>query len=308
MAPSPLGLRAGFARGRARRWIAALLATLVVGGLAVAADEPTTRYLPPEPVPIPARTGAAGAGEGPDLLLIAFSGRCALRSCTPPGENEDALARFLVPAALAVWRGAGLTVEAWTYRGHVDDDAERGRGYLAAAADLGNAVRDGRLGVGSRTRIVLLGYSHGTQWAHLLAFEHPAVPFAASVLLDSICLGWDDDHAARLVAAVAPGRGPWADQGPYAVGCDVLRVPGVVGRLDLGDVVPWNVARSLEVWSGGQVAGLVRDVRRNVRLDGGRSGLDLSEHPEQRHQVTDEPTGPIFDAWTAWVVEVVTAP
>ncbi len=263
------------------------------------------RYRPPEAVPIAAPV--AGAGEGPDLLLIAFSGRCALRSCTPPEENEDALARSLVPAALAVWRAAGLAVEAWTYRSHVDDPV-RGRGYLAAVADLENAVRDGTIGPGSHTRIVLLGYSHGTQWAHLLAFEHPAVPFAASVVLDSICFGWDEDHAARLVAAVAPGRGPWAPQGPYAVGCDVLAVPGILGRLDLGDVVPANVARSLEVWSGGQVAGLVRDVRLNVRLDGARVGLDVVELPELRHQAADAPFGPAFDAWTTWVVEVANVP
>lgn len=280
----------------------------LVGAVALAAvawgAEPGRAYLPPPPA-ASAGAGETAAGEGPDLLLITFSGRCALRSCAPPDENVDALALRLVPAALAVWRAAGLEAQAWTYRNHVDDHPERGRGYAAAAEDLRKAVQDGFLGPGSRTRVVLLGYSHGTQFAHLLAFEHPDVPFAGSVLLDSICLGWDDDHAARLVAALAPGVGVWAETGPYKVGCDVLEVPGVGSRLDLGDVVPWNVARSLEVRSGGQVAGVVRDVRDNVRPDGSVGGLEIVRLPEVHHQDSDEPRGPAFDAWTAWVLEVV---
>jgi hypothetical protein len=294
------------ARRRAAR-LRSLALACVLGLTSLAwATEPSTAYRPPPPVPPAVATGA-GVGEGPDLLLIAFSGRCALRSCTPPDENVDALALRLVPAALAVWRAAGVHVEAWTYRNHVDDHPERGRGYLSAAEDLRNAVQDGVLRPEGGTRVVLLGYSHGTQFAHLLAFEHPEVPFAASVLLDSICLGWDADHADRLVEALAPGVGPWADRGPYRIGCDVLEVPGVGSRLDLGDVVPWNVARSLEVRSGGQVAGVVRDARDNVRLDGSSGGLDVVRLPGMHHQDSDEPRGPAFDAWTAWVLEVLEA-
>lgn len=168
---------------RARRLAARLSPLVLACALSLAslarAAEPSTVYLPPSPVH-PATAAGAGVGEGADLLLIAFSGRCALRSCTPPDENVDALARRLVPAALAVWRASGLDVEAWTYRSHVDDHPERGRGYLSAAEDLRNAVQDNVLGPDSDTRVVLLGYSHGTQFAHLLAFEHPEVPFAAA--------------------------------------------------------------------------------------------------------------------------------
>jgi len=292
--------RAARARSLGLTWV---LAAWIVAWAA----EPSVRYLPPAPV-FPsgaARAGETAAGEGPDVLLIVFSGRCAIRSCTPPDENFDALAQRLVPAVVAVWSAAGLEVEAWTYRSHVDDHPERGRGYASATDDLRNAVQDGILRPGSATRAVLLGYSHGTQFAHLLAFEHPQVPFAASVLLDSICLGWDADHAARLVEALAPGVGVWADRGPYRVGCNVLEVPDVGARLDLGDVVPWNVARSLEVRSGGQLLGVVRDVRDNVRPDGSTEGLEIVRLPAMHHQESDEPQGPSFDAWTGWVLEVL---
>ncbi len=296
----------GAPRRRAARLGALTLACALSLTAVVRASAPATVYLPPPAARAPIGAGSgAEVGEAPDLLLIAFSGRCALRSCAPPDENVDALSQRLVPAALAFWRAAGLDAVAWTYRSHVDDHPERGRGYAAATQDLGNAVQDGILRPGSRTRVVLLGYSHGTQFAHLLAFEHPQVPFAASVLLDSICLGWDADHADRLVAALAPGVGPWAERGPYRIGCDVLEVPGVGSRLDLGDVVPWNVVRSLEVRSGGQVAGVVRDVRDNVRPDGSSEGLDIARLPEMHHQESDEPQGPSFAAWTSWVLGVV---
>jgi hypothetical protein len=271
------------------------------------AAEPT-RYVPREAGPRPAAAAVAPSDAPPDVLLIAFSGRCALTSCHPPDANADALAVALVPAALAAWREAGLAVEAWTYRAHVDDDPALGRGFVSALADVDRAVREGRLGPGSATRAVLLGYSHGTQFAHLLAFERPDVPFAASVLLDSICLGFDDDHAARLVAALAPGAGPWPPEGPYQVGCDVLRVPGVVGHLDLGDVVPWNVARSLEVRTGGQAVGLVRDARRNLRPDGARTGIVTVDLPAVRHQRVDEVGGEAFDVWVPWVLAAIGRP
>jgi hypothetical protein len=275
----------------------------VLVGAAWAAEP--ARYVPREAGPPQGDVRTAPSDAPPDVLLIAFSGRCALTSCRPPDENADALADALVPAALAAWRASGAAVEAWTYRAHLDDDPALGRGFASALADVDRAVQEGRLGPGSATRAVLLGYSHGTQFAHLLAFERPDVPFAASVLLDSICLGFDDDHAVRLVAALAPGAGPWPPEGPYQVGCDVLRVPGVIGHLDLGDVVPWNVARSLEVRTGGQAVGLVRDARRNRRLDGTRVGIDTVDLPDLRHQRVDEPGGPAFAVWVPWVLEAV---
>ncbi len=305
-------------RGRGdRSWrgaaTAALAACLTVATLAswAGAASPIDRYRPPDgwrapPERVrPADAPSDVAGEAPRIVLIAFSGRCAGSTCTPPEENRDALADVLVPAAVAAWSDAGFHVEAWTYRAHVDDDPERGRGYDSARGDLEKAVQDGVLGPDSSARLVLLGYSHGTQFAHLLAFEHPGVPFAASVLLDSICLGWDADHAAALVAALAPGAGPWGDDGPYQVGCDVLGIPGLVGRLDLGDVVPWNVERSLEVRTGGQMLGAVRDVRTNVRPDGSKAGLDVSDLADARHQEVDEVGGAAFAVWVAWVLEVL---
>ena len=292
--------------------IACLLGAAVSSWAAAAA--PTVRYRPadgwrtPPGPPSPSQgvsEGPDGAGDTARIVLIAFSGRCALTSCTPPDDNEDALARALVPAVVAALSQTGHRVEAWTYRAHTDDDPVRGRGYRSADADLERAVQDGIVGHGSSARLVLLGYSHGTQFAHLLAFEHPEVAFAASVLLDSICLGFDADHAARLVATLAPGAGPWAASGPYHVGCDVLSIPGLVGHLDLGDVVPWNVARSLEVRSGGQVLGVVRDVRSNVRPDGTPTGIEVLDLPSLRHQASDEPDGAAFAAWVAWTLEVV---
>jgi hypothetical protein len=295
----------GHDRRRRTVRVAAIALCLLAG--TVAAQATTRTYRPPRAGLAPAPAIAASAvQDGPAVLLIAFSGRCGSSRCTPPAENEDSLARDTVPALLEAWSAAGLSVEAWTYRGHVDDDPVRGRGYASADADL-RAALAAWSSAGVAPRLVLLGHSHGTQFAHLLAFEHPEVAFAASILLDSMCLGWDGDHAARLVARMAPGEGAWSARGPYAVGCDVLAVPGV-GRLDLGDVVPWNVARSLELTSGGQILGLVRDARDNVRLDGSATGIEGVAFRHLAHRSIDEPGEGALEFAASWLMGVLTAP
>ena len=72
-----------------------------------------------------------------------------------------------------------------------------------------------------------------------------------------------------------------------------------------GDVVPWNVGRSLEVRTGGQMLGVVRDVRTNLRPDGSRVGLDVIDLADTRHQEVDEVGGAAFDAWVTWTLEVL---
>jgi pimeloyl-ACP methyl ester carboxylesterase len=286
-------------RGRKTAGVAALALFLLLGTCGAQAS--TRSYRPP---PAAARAASdAGFERVQHVILIAFSGRCGSSRCSPPAENEDALALDTVPALLAAWSAAGLRAEAWTYRGHVDDDPVRGRGYASADADLRSALTSWSA-AGSAPQLVLLGHSHGTQFAHLLAFEHPAVAFAASILLDSMCLGWDLDHAARLVHRMSPGVGTWSATGPFAVGCDVIQVPGV-GRLDLGDVVPWNVARSLELTSGGQFLGLARDARTNVRLDGSGTGIDTVAFGHLDHRAIDEPGAGALEFAATWLIQVL---
>jgi hypothetical protein len=87
----------------------------------------------------------------------------------------------------------------------------------------------------------------------------------------------------------------------------VIRVPGL-GRLDLGDVVPWNVARSLELTSGGQFLGMVRDARKNVRLDGSDGGIDTVAFRHLAHRAIDEPGEGAIEFAAAWLVEVLAGP
>jgi hypothetical protein len=290
-------------RGRRAVGVAALVLFLIAGS---GGAQPSTRTYRPPPA-VPGTTSGGAMERVQHVILIAFSGRCGSSRCSAPAENEDALALDTVPALLAAWSAAGLRVEAWTYRGYVDDDPTRGRGYASADADLRAASASWSAGGDPPPQLVVLGHSHGTQFAHLLAFEHPEVRFAASILLDSMCLGWDLDHAARLVTRLAPGAGPWSATGPYAVGCDVLEVPGL-GRLDLGDVVPPNVARSLELTSGGQFLGLARDARKNVRLDGSATGIDSVAFGHLDHRAIDEPGQGALEFAAAWLLDVLTEP
>jgi pimeloyl-ACP methyl ester carboxylesterase len=200
--------------GRLRRAVGvAGLALFLIAGTC-GAQSTTRTYRPREAV---AAAPDAVRVAVPHVVLIAFSGRCGSSRCSAPAENEDALAADTVPALLAAWAAAGLRAEAWTYRGHVDDDPVRGRGYASADADLSAATATWAAAGAAPPQLVLLGHSHGTQFAHLLAFEHPEVVFTASILLDSMCLGWDLDHADRLVSrlAPAPGAGPRRGRMPW---------------------------------------------------------------------------------------------
>jgi hypothetical protein len=287
--------------------VALVLGAFVCGACAPAVvDASAPRYRPPPfdaaALALPDPVGAARPADAPDVLILAFSGRCDPSVCVAPDGNSDDLARDTLPALVRAMADKGVSVSFRSYRAHVDDHALLGSGYRSAAADLIRAFEDWVVGRRDPTRLVLLGHSHGTQFVHLLAFEHPQVPFEASVLIDSVCVAWDADHARRLVEAMTPGVGDWATASAYQVGCDVLDLPQV-GRRDLGDVVPWNVATSLEVQSGGQVLGLVRDATPNLRLDGSTLALDLVRFTDVRHRDVDEPSSPAFDVIVTWLTE-----
>ncbi len=273
--------------------------------------EAGSRYRPPAfdaaALVVADPAGAARPADAPDVLILAFSGRCDPSVCVAPDGNSDDLARDTLPALIDALADAGVNASFLSYRAHVEDHPLLGRGYRSANADVERLLADAIARRRDPTRLVLLGHSHGTQFAHLLAFEHPEVAFEASVLLDSVCLAWDADHARTLVEALAPGVGTWGPTTEDHVGCDVLDVPGV-GRRDLGDVVPWNVTASLEIQSGGQVMGLVRDVTPNLRLDGSTLALDLVRFPEVHHRDIDEPGSPAFPVIVSWLTSRLRVP
>jgi pimeloyl-ACP methyl ester carboxylesterase len=247
----------------------------------------------------------------PDVVVFAFSGRCAF-PCHP-NDNRDGWGqahRDALTLALAA-EGADLRVEFRTYRAHVHDRTGYGRGFLSALDDLDGVQASLMNGFANPTRLVVMGHSHGTQFAHLLAYERPDVGFAASVLLDSVCQQWDVDHAAAFVVALRSPRGAPGAGEPYSVGCKVKPVSGR-GYLDVGDAVPVTIERSLEVHSGGTEVlgevGLVRDATLNSRGDGTRRGIELLSVPWEGHARVAEASSYAFLTAMAWLAEVLAQP
>lgn len=219
--------------------------------------------------------------DAPDVLVIGFAGRCgvAILQCMPPAENHDYLGDAPQPGTMVAIAQAfeqlGSTTASVGFRAHVDDDLARGLGYQAAS-DLVEYARDEWIrDFRDPTRLVLVAHSHGTQFMSLLAFDHPEVRYEYAVYLDAVCELWDFDHveggwfAARYGAQANFPR-------PLDVtgrACDAIPVPGVTARQHIGDVVPWNVVRALEVQSDRRLGGIA-DVRDNRRLDGS-GGADV---------------------------------
>lgn len=244
----------------------------------------------------------------PDVVVFAFSGRCG-PDCHPDNNRDDwePAHRDALERALAA-EAADLRVEFRTFRAHVHDRPGYGRGFLSALSDLDSVHERLITGVANPTRIVVMGHSHGTQFAHLLAYERPDVGFAASILLDSVCLSWDADHAAAFVAALRSPPGARGAGGPYAVGCKVKPISGR-GYLDVGDAVPVTIERSLEVHSGDaedlDELSPIRDTTPNSRGDGTTRGIELLTAERESHTRVAEASSQAFLAAMAWLANVL---
>lgn len=212
--------------------------------------------------------------EAPDVVIVGFAGRCNVLECHPPHENRAYLSDAPLPNTLRAieltFQTLGYTTRAHSFRSHLLDSPTRGPGYWSAATLLESVrdewIRDFR----DTTQVVLVGHSHGTQFMSLLAWDHPEIPIAYAVYLDAVCALWDADHvhSGRFDAVYGPRRNFPAPLSSLGAACDVVPVPGV-GLADISDVVPWNVARALEVRSNGVgLSGVVLDDDDNYRPDG----------------------------------------
>ena len=219
--------------------------------------------------------------DAPDVLVIGFAGRCgvAFLQCMPPGENRDYLGDAPQPGTMEAIAQAfdhlGYTTAAVDFRAHLDDDLARGFGYRAAS-ELVEFARDEWIrDFLDPTRLVLVAHSHGTQFMSLLAFDHPEVRYEYGVYLDAVCELWDFDHVEGGWFALRYGARANFPRPLDATGraCDAISIPGMAQDQHIGDVVPWNVVRALEVQSD-RLLGGIADVRDNRRLDG-RGGAEV---------------------------------
>lgn len=223
----------------------------------------------------------------PDVVIIDFSGRCDSilnANCTPPFGNNTYLknSSHLTRQAVAqAFMALGYSVQSFDASAFVDThySAVTGLyepGYADADTYLQHVEQDWIANFSNPTQVVLLAHSHGTDWASLLAWNHPEVHFAYFIYLDAICFLWPADNMINqpLVQDYYHQRGqnmPWPLE-ITGTPCD-LSFQGLSGTWDLKDVVPWNVDYGLEVRSENFLPNYTWDPTPNIRPDGSTTNL-----------------------------------
>ncbi len=252
----------------------------------------------------------------PDLVVIAFSGHCGLVCHTRNTWSylDSASERTGGVAVLDAIRGAyenlGLSVEVFSassfatahYSG-ISQEMEHG--YLQAQAYLDDVKRDLIFGVSDPTRVVLVGHSHGTVWASLLALNNLDVTFDAFVALDAICWQWWGRHKGFIAEAFV--NSPWPLPFPLDAGdpCGTFEVPGA-GRMNVNDVVSANVIFGLEARTHMRLLSFdpnfLADDQPNVRINGTTTNIWGISAREGHSDL-----GRYYNQSIGWVVSMITA-
>lgn len=262
----------------------------------------------PEPVP------NLRPADSPDFVIVAASGHCFGITC--PSYNPDYLARegavqAIVELIEARGRSAGWAAFSDSlYDWHNTSTGEiLAYGWLTMLAFLDFVRTEWIADFDNPTRVIVLGHSHGTVWAHLalmvLELEGTPIPVDFLIDLDGVSIGWEDDlgtafvgdtWARELIAYTRETGTSW----PFDVwnAADSFVVPGVSALQDVEEIVPSSVLVNLEVWSS-DGAGL-RDTQPNWRRDGTTTNI-FRMQSLVNHGNTALPR---FDAMR-WVVESI---
>lgn len=313
-------------------FIALLLVALLVacaprggspGQLAEAATGRTTSppsvadfdgFVPTQPG---AAQGTSQRPEGsPDLVVIAISGHCGAVCHTRntwsylDTASDETGGVAVLDAVAGAYENLGLEVETFSASSFVtahysliSDELEPG--YLQAQAYLDTVKRDWVSGYTDPTRVVLLGHSHGTVWASLLALNNLDVTFDAFISLDAICWQWWGRHKGFIAQAYLDS--PWPMPFPLDQGdpCGTIAVPGA-GRMDINDVVSANVIFGLEARTNTRLFSLdpnvLADDDTNLRINGTGTNIWGIEARETHNDL-----GRYYNTSVAWVTSVITA-
>jgi len=309
--------------------LAVLLACLAAACAPRAASpEELARSAAQRSTPTPSRAGFVPAGDAggaalrprdastPDLVIIAFSGHCGLVCHTRNTWSylDTASERTGGVAVLDAIRGAyenlGLEVAVFSASSFVTAhysliSEEMEPGYLQAQAYLDEVKRELIHGVADPTRVVLVGHSHGTVWASLLALNNLDVTFDAFISLDAICWQWWGRHKGFIAEAFVDS--PWPLPFPLDKGdpCGTFEVPGV-GKVDVNDVVSANVIYGLEARTHMRLLSFdpnfLADDDPNVRINGTTTNIWGISAREAHSDL-----GRYYNQSIGWVVAMITA-
>lgn len=268
---------------------------------------------------IPAAQPKTRPAGSPDVVILAFAGRCASipvltpEPCNPPFDNTAYLGERGTTKLLAdTFEQMGHSVATFNASSFLFEHTtklskEPQKGYLEAQNYLTSVVQNWVADYANPTRIIILAHSHGTVWASLLAWNNPKVKFDYFIYLDAVCLAWPQDHMlntqffqSRFDAAGL--RRPWPlNQDEGATPCGAAAVPGL-GKRDINDVVPDNVGYALEVMSKNITSGnVLMDNDLNRRPNGSRKHIwSIKSVVDNHSDVSD-----VKSSSMRWVVDAV---
>ena len=267
----------------------------------------------------------------PDVLIMVFDGQNCTWA-TNPGhwsllcdaqDNFDGLSdRPGFQAIAALLQQRGYTVEIRGYAGkfqggYSDYTKHYERGFEDALRDLDSARGQWIAGYLNPTRLILVGSSVGSIWAHLAILANPDLTFDYLIDSDSACLYWARNYRSfqRTVGRNTPS-GAYIRAKLSRIDLERLCVPGTRASRDgswlrITNLVPSNVLVNLETqtrpWGGRPQApddntpNIPNDYTYNRRLNGSRQGIYTAVDLIDRH-------GYVFTsghAATQWMLDMI---
>ncbi len=225
----------------------------------------------------------------PDLVIIAISGHCGLVCNTrdtwsyldKASESTggvavlDGIERAYAELGFENIETFSASSFVTAHYSEISDELEPG--YLQVQGYLDEVKRELIDGYVNPARVVLVGHSHGTVWASLLAMNNLDVTFDAFISLDAICWMWWAKHKQFVYDTFVDG--PWPLPFPLDQGdpCGTLQIPGQRHRANINDVVSANVIYGLEVRTSFRLLSfdpnVLADDDVNVRINGTDTNL-----------------------------------
>ncbi len=227
--------------------------------------------------------------DAPDLVIIAFSGHCGVICDTRSTwsyldhASESTGGVAVLDGIKTAYERLGFEnievfgVSSFVTSHYSSISKKVEPGYLQAQAYLDEIKAEWIDGASDPTRVVLVGHSHGTVWASLLAMNNLDVTFDSFVALDGICWLWWNKHKQYVKETFVDG--PWTIPFPLDQGdpCGTFTVPGQKDRVNINDVVPANVIYGLEVRTAFRLFSLdpnvLADDAVNVRINGSYTNI-----------------------------------
>jgi hypothetical protein len=239
----------------------------------------------------------------PDFLILNFSGHCfEFLGLLPCDGNPEYLKTSGASVQVQnVIEHYGYTATQVYYADEFyDREYDQRKGFLHAFNDAEWVMENWISDFDNPTKIIVLGHSHGTVWAHALLFNLPEFPVDILIDLDGVSLGWESPIG---LPVLNEGDDWWDvvenynDSNPsrdwalpyWWYAADAWDIPGQSSPQDLEDIVPESVWLNIEVKALRTVE-YPNDDANNHRPDGSTDNIWTKQSTEDHANVDEHPS------------------